>query len=249
MRRLALLLAFVALAIYLSAFDEFFLSLIPWAIVAYVGSGAVRWIQRESARIRSGREGEAGGATMRALVGLPGPRLDWLLREHRRGAGLVIGTGLALIVLLPLGWWSASSEALRSTLEALPLGSAVATEPAANGNPVVVCLLATLLVVLAIWLSTRWRMHSVRAYIYGGNTFVQILSVGFIRTVAIFGGVTLVPVLGFIASGTDLRREPLYTFTGPVWPLIVVACWLAFTYVDLRRSYEREAQRPGPNRL
>jgi hypothetical protein len=177
---------------------------------------------------------------------LPGPTLEELLANHRIVAGAVAGIVVMAIVLIPLGWWSSAAEALRSMLEALPLGSAVATTPAEHGNPALISLLAAGLVAAVIVAASRWRLRSMRAYIYGGGTFAQLFCVGLLHTVAIFGGVTLIPVLGVIAAGTDLREEPASTFTGPLWPLLVVGCWVAFTYAGLQRLYRDETQRGGP---
>lgn len=174
---------------------------------------------------------------------LPGPTIH-LARAARWIAIPLAGAAVLAILLIPAGWWSAASTPLRSILEALPFGDAVATEPFQRGNPVLVSLVAAVVVGLAIWGVSRWRIRSVRNYLYGGNTFVQIFTVGLIRTVVIFGGIALVPVLGAIADGVDLRDDPDYTFTGPIPPLIVIACWIVFTYVDLRRVYAREAGRP-----
>lgn len=157
-------------------------------------------------------------------------------------AALIVGLGVAVlsILLIPAGWWSAASPALREVLEALPLGGAVATSPDEHGKPLLISFLALLLVGLAIWATTQWRTASMRNYVHGGNTFVGVFTVGMIRTATIFGGLTLVPILGYVAAGTDLREEPGYTFTGPVWPFLVIGCWTAFTFFDLRRAHARE---------
>jgi hypothetical protein len=65
-----------------------------------------------------------------------------------------------------------------------------------------------------------------------------------VRTVVIFGGLTLIPILGVIAAGTDLREEPGYTFTGPVWPLLVLVAWAAYNYATLRRLHDRVVADP-----
>jgi hypothetical protein len=153
---------------------------------------------------------------------------------------MATGFVVCMIVTIPLGWWSSASDALRSLLEALPLGDAVATSPAENGNPLLVGLLAAVLVGLAALGTTRWRIRSVRGYIFGGSTFVQPLTVSLIRTVTIFAGITLVPIAAVIASGKDLREEPAHTFTGPLWPILIVLCWLAYSWVGLARVHNRE---------
>jgi hypothetical protein len=255
-KRLALLVAFVALAIYLSTLElgddgagdsfegGFFLAFIPWALAFFVGGELVRWLRHQAHRARTAREVDARfGLAREPGRALPGPSLEDLLETHRVLASAVTGLVVAVILLVPLGWWSSAAAGLRSVLEALPLGSAVATSPAEHGNPALVSALVAGVVAVAIWGTSAWRVRSVRAYLYGGATFVQIFSVGLLHTVAIFGGITLVPITGVIAAGTDLREEPGYTFTGPVWPLLVVACWIAFTYGSLRRVYSEEAER------
>jgi hypothetical protein len=172
----------------------------------------------------------------------PGPRLGDLAGMAKAIAIVALGFAIVAIILIPAGWWSDAASTLRSVLEALPLGNAVAETPKESGNPIFVAALAAVVVGLAIWGTSEWRKRSVHKYLYGGNTFVQIFAVGMLRTAVIFGGITLVPILGYIAAGTDLTEDPNNTFTGPVWPIVVVICWTAFTWVGLRRLVDREAQ-------
>jgi len=153
----------------------------------------------------------------------------------------VMATGfvVCIIVLIPIGWWSSVSDAIRSVLEALPLGDAVATQPFEHGMPILVGFLTALLVAGAIYGVTRWRIRSLRAYIYGGNTLVQPFTVSMIRTVAIFGGLTLIPVVAVVAGGKDLRDEPEYTFTGPLWPILIIGCWLVYSWVGMAKVHNR----------
>lgn len=150
------------------------------------------------------------------------------------------GLVVCIILLVPLGWWSSAADALRSLLEALPLGSAVATTPAQDGAPALIAIGSLLVVAAAIWGATRWRVRSVHGYVYGGSTFVQPFTVSMIRTVTIFGGLTLVPILAVIASGKDLREAPEHTFTGPAWPVLIVLSWLAYSWVGLAKVHNRE---------
>jgi hypothetical protein len=255
-KRLALLVAFVALAIYLStrepgddaagdAFNGgFFLALIPWALALFAGGELVRWVRHGAHRTRTAREVDAGfGLHREPARRLPGPALEDVLANLRFIASAVAGVVVMIIVLLPAGWWSSASGTLRSALEALPLGSAVATTPGDHGNPALISTLAAAAVAIAIWGTSRWRLRSVRSYIDGEITFAQLFVVGMVHTLAIFAGLTLIPVLGVIAAGADLRQEPAHTFTGPVWPVLVAGCWAAFTYAGLRRLYREEAER------
>lgn len=185
-------------------------------------------------------EGEAGSGPRGQPLPFPGP--DPGAIKGAAHLALILGLGVVVlsILLIPAGWWAAAAPALRELLEALPLGDAVATSPEEHGKPLLISFLALLLVGLAIWATTRWRTASMASYVHGGNTFVGVFTVGMIRTATIFGGLALVPNLGYVAAGTDLREEPGYTFTGPLWPFLVVGCWVVFTYYDLRRAHARE---------
>jgi hypothetical protein len=108
----------------------------------------------------------------------------------------------------------------------------------------VVVVVFVILVGLAIWGTSAWRLASMRSYVLSGNTFANVFFVGMVRTVVIFGGLTLIPILGVIAAGADLREEPGYTFTGPVWPLLVLVAWAAYNYATLRRLHDRVVADP-----
>jgi hypothetical protein len=256
LRRLLLLAGLIGAIGFLSTLDfgpsassdsfegEYVLGFIVWVLVFFAGTELVVWLRGEGRRIASERttDWEGAGAAPEDAPRFPGPNFGlWLDTPPGR---FVAGIAVLLLLLLPAGWWGSAAPALRTVLEALPLGGAVAVRPAQDGDPLLVAALALAFLGLAIWAASRWRRSSVREYLYGGNTFVGAYSVGMIRTVVIFGGLALVPNLAYIAHGTDLREDPVNTFTGPVWPLIVVTAWGIYTFVTLRRVYDREIERP-----
>ena len=112
-----------------------------------------------------------------------------------------------------------------------------------HGNPWLIAALTALVVAIVILATSAWRLASLRGYLYGGTEIVYS-SGGFVRAVAIFGGVTLIPIVAVVAAGTDLREDPSWTFTGPVRPVLVVLTWCGFDYVTLQRLHDRETQRP-----
>jgi hypothetical protein len=155
-------------------------------------------------------------------------------------AYLATGVVIVLIILIPLGWWSEASGTLRDVLETLPFGGAVADEASERGNPVLIGILAAIPVLATIVAATLWRRRAAREYVYGGFTYVQLYAVSVVRTVVIFGGITLVPILVVIARGNDLREEPKTTFTGPIPVVVVLAAWAAYSYFGLGRLVRRE---------
>lgn len=162
-------------------------------------------------------------------------------------AYLATGAAIVLVILIPMGWWSEASGTLRDLLEALPFGGAVADEPSERGNPVLIGVLAGVAVAAAILAATRWRRRAARDYLTGSVSIVQLYAISVARTVAIFGGITLVPILVVIARGNDLRDEPETTFTGPIPVVVVLVVWAVYSYFGLSRLVAREAAtRPRP---
>ncbi len=258
--------ALIALAIFLSTVDlgddpqaqsfegSFWLSFVVWIAVVWVRAGVVRWIRRETRHRDERRQTDSEGAGEPVLVSadgaapareLPGPSAATMVtRIGEKAAVALAGAATLLMLLLPLGWWSSAELRVRDVPRALPLGSAVAVTPAEHGNPWLVAALTALVVAIAILGASAWRLVTLRGYLYGGTEFVYTFGAGFVRAVAIFGGLTLIPIVAVISAGTDLREDPSWTFTGPVWPVLVVLTWCGFDYVTLQRLHDREAQRP-----
>ncbi len=260
LKRSAPFLVLVGVAIWLSTINlgdgaqaqSFEGSLLPgllsWIAVFWVGTIIVGRLRREGARLARLRRTELEGAPPAAIAAarpIPGPSVAGVVSGvGQKAAVLIAGAGALIMLFLPFGWWSSATSAIRAVLEALPLGSAVAVTPAEHGNPWLVAALTGLFVLFAIFAASGWRLGAMRGYLYGGTDFMILFFIGLIRTVAIFGGLTLVPVVAVIAAGTDLREEPSYTFTGPVWPILVVLAWCAFDFVTLQRLHDREARIP-----
>jgi hypothetical protein len=187
----------------------------------------------------------------RAGLGPPSLVPPFLVGRGRleRAAGAV-ATGLLFLFLVGVGYsiWAEAATALRSALEALPLGDAVAENRRQDGRPVLVAALAAVPVLAVIVGITRWRHELVRAHLDGKLGIGALFAVSVIRMAAMVFGLGLVAVVASIAGGEDLVKDAQDGSLTKAWQILLAgAGCAAFAWFGLRLVIRSErSRRPRP---
>jgi hypothetical protein len=185
--------------------------------------------------------------------GLGPPSLVPPFLEGRRGIERAAG-GIATVVLflflVGVGYsiWAEAAAGLRSVLEALPLGDAVAENRREDGRPVLVAALTALPVLAVIVGLTRWRHELVQRHLDGRLGIGALFAVSLVRMAAMVFGIGLVAVVASIAAGEDLVKDAEDGSLTRAWQLLVAgAGCAAFAWFGLRLILgSARSRRPRP---
>jgi hypothetical protein len=190
-----------------------------------------------------------GASASGASYGAGDGPISWLLGK----AFFAVFALVALVVvgffaLAPLiGLWARADEPLRSIMEALPLGDAVAETTREDGNPGLIAALAGIPLIAFVIGSGLYRRGLIRRQLRGEVAGSSVTAVTWGRAVLVAAWASLVPVLAAMAAGRDLEaggvNEDSPFDAWWAWAIALVLWGLVAVWDD-RRAHERVVSRP-----